>query len=100
MGTRVFTNNSRAPHHSSNIPQATPSAKLSTSGAQPQNTFDSRLTIDDTVDRILVKAKSPLKEGEVRLLVEALEKVSNKYLLPTARCIQPADDRYWSPDTP
>jgi len=100
MATRVFVNNSHTPHHSSNIPQATPSAKLSTSGAQPQNTSDSRFSLDDTVDRILVKAKSPLKEDEVRLLVEALEKVSNKYLLPTARCIQPADDRCWSLDTP
>ena len=45
-------------------------------------------------DPILVRAKSPLDEEEVRGVVETLEEVSRKYLLPTSRFAQPMDDRY------
>lgn len=39
--------------------------------------------LDEAVDQVLISAKSPLGEGEVREVVEGLEKVSGKRLLPT-----------------
>ena len=44
---------------------------------------DARPTHDQVVDRVLAKAKSPLAEGDVRAVVEALEKVSRMHLSPT-----------------
>ena len=41
--------------------------------------------LDETVGRILIWAKSPLGKVEVRTVVEALEKVSRKRVLPTER---------------
>jgi len=57
-------------------------------GAQP--------TPDETVDRILERAKSPLELREAKKLVEALEKVSRA---PSTiyRRTQPAGDRCCSP---
>ena len=78
MATDVLMN-SHTPRRSSNAPQTTSSTKPSTSGVQSQNTPDTRLTLDDTVERILDKAKSPLGEGDAQKVVETLEKVSRKY---------------------
>jgi len=100
MAAPVLVNNSHTPRHSSNIPHNTPSTKPSTSGVQLQNTPNARLNLDERVNRILDKAKSPSGEGEVRVMVEALEKVSGMHLLPTDRCTQPTDDRCWTPDAP
>ena len=58
-----------------------------------------RTTPDEEVDRILVGVKSPLGKGGVRKAVETLEKVSKTDPLFTRWCIQPADDRCWSPKT-
>ena len=58
-----------------------------------------RITLEEKVDQILVRVKSPLGKGGVRKAVETLEKVSKKDLLFTRWCIQPADDRCWSPKT-
>jgi hypothetical protein len=68
--------NSHTPHRSTNVPQATSSTKLNTSSVRPQNTPDDRQTLDQTVDRILAKAISPLGESDVRAVAEALEKAS------------------------
>lgn len=68
-------------HHSSNFP--TSSTKSSASGVQPQNTPDTRLSPDQVVDRMLTKAKSPLTEGDVRTVVETLEKANKNHFLPT-----------------
>ena len=95
MATRVLTNNSLTQHRSGNIPQTTSRVKLSTPGAQPKNAPDIRPTLDEVVDQILIRAKSPLAEEDVRKLAEILEKVSRKHL-PVDQCIQPADGRYWS----
>ena len=78
MATDVLMN-SHTPCRSSNAPQTTSSTKPSTSGVQPQNTPDTRLTLDDTVERILDKAKSQLGEGEAQKVVETLEKVSREH---------------------
>ena len=78
MATDVLMN-SRTPRRSSNAPQTTSNTKPSTSGVQPQNTPDTRLTLDDTVERILDKAKSQLGEGEAHKVVETLEKVSREH---------------------
>ena len=51
-----------------------------TSGVQPQNAPETRSTLDQTVDLILAKAKSPLGESDARGVVEALEKVGREYL--------------------
>ena len=87
MATGVLTNNSLISHRPTNVPQATSSTKLNASGVQPQNTADTRPTLDQTVDRILTKAKSPLGESDARGVVEALEKVGREYLQTTDRRI-------------
>jgi hypothetical protein len=78
MTTDLLMDNSHAPYRSESLPQAASSTKLGTLSAQPQNAPDARLTLDETVDRILVKANSQLGEGEARVIVEALEKVCRK----------------------
>ncbi|KAF9654244.1 kinase-like protein [Thelephora ganbajun] len=75
----VLTNNPPTPRHSSNIPQTTSGTKPGPSGVQQQNTTGTR-SLDEAVDQILMKAKSPLGEGEVRRVVETLEKMlDHKY---------------------
>lgn len=61
-----------------------------------KNPRDTRLTPDEALDRILVRAKSPLAEGEVREIIEKLEGVSSKYLLLICPSIQPACYRRYS----
>ena len=82
MATDVPTNSSPTPRRSGNIAKTTPNTELRTSGIKPQNTFDPRPTADEAVDQILVGAKPPLGEGEVIEVVERLENVSEKHLLP------------------
>ena len=76
MATRVVTNNSSTQHRSGGIPQTASGAKLSTPGAQPENTPSTRSTPDEVVNQILIRAKSPLVEEDARKLAEILEKVS------------------------
>ena len=73
MVTGVLMKNPHAAHHSAN--QATSGTKLDTSDMRPRNTHDTRQTLDQTVDRILAKLKSPLGESGARAVVETLEKV-------------------------
>ncbi|KAF9654231.1 hypothetical protein BDM02DRAFT_3182057 [Thelephora ganbajun] len=80
----VLTNNPPTPRRSSNIPQTTSGTKPGPSGVQQQNTTGTR-SLDEAVDQVLMKAKSPLGEGEVRRVVETLEKMlDHKY--PIAMC--------------
>lgn len=78
MAIDVLVNDSHAPYRPGNVPRTAPSTKLDTLSAQ--NTPDARLTLDETVDRILVKAESQLGEDEVRAVVEALDKVRKKHI--------------------
>ena len=87
MATDVLVNNLHTPHRSTNFPQVTSDTKLNTSGVQPQNAPETRSTLDQTVDLILAKAKSPLGESDARGVVEALEKVSREPLQTTDRRI-------------
>jgi len=63
----------------------------SDSGAQPDR--------DETVDRILDRAKSPLGEAEALEVIETLETVSRQRSPPTCRCIRLASNRCWNPTT-
>lgn len=65
-------------HHSGSTSQTMSNIKLSASSVQPQSASGPRPTLDEVVDRILVRAKSPLGGDEARKIVEALEKVSKK----------------------
>ena len=76
--SHALASNLPTPPCSNNVLQTTPSTKLSVSGVQPQSTSGLRPALDEVVDRILVRAKSPLGEDEARKIVEALEKVSKK----------------------
>ena len=58
-----------------------------------QQAPDTQLIPDETVYRILDRAKSQLGETEVRKLVEALEKVSREHLIRTHQRIQQTDHR-------
>ena len=84
-------------HRSNSIPQTTSNTKLRGSGVEPQTTSGPRPTPDEVVDRILLRAKSPLGEDEARKIVEALEKVSRDRLPPNDWCFQPENHRCWSP---
>ena len=79
MVTDILMNDSHAPNRPGNVLQTAPSTKLGTLSTQPQNAPDAQMTLDETVDRILVKAESQLGEGEVRAVVEALDKVRKNY---------------------
>ena len=96
MPTNMLESNSPTPHHLNTTPQITSSAKLGTSAVQSRNTSNVQQATDKMVDQLLIKAKSPLGEGEIRKVVEILEKVSRGYLPFTDRCTQPAVDRCWS----
>jgi len=76
MATGTLMNNPPTPHSSRNIPQTISNTGPSTPGVQPRNASVPQPTPDEVVDRLLDRAKSPLEEGEVRKVVEALEKVS------------------------
>jgi len=80
-----------APRDLGNVPQTTLNAKLNVCGPRP--------TPDQVVDRLLERAKSPLGEGEVRKVVEVVEKVSWACLLSAYRSIQPVEDRCCSPSS-
>jgi len=54
---------------------------------RPQNTQDTRPTLDNTADQILAKLKLPLGENEARAVVEALEKVCRERPETTGRRI-------------
>jgi len=54
---------------------------------RPQNTQDTRQTLDQTADQILAKLKLPLEENEAREIVEALEKVCRECPKTTGRLI-------------
>jgi hypothetical protein len=88
-----------APASLSNTLRTTINAKLSTPDAQLQSTHSTRRSPDEVVERVLVRAKSPLGKDEVRTVVESLEKVSRKRLLPTDPCAQPVDDSCSGPST-
>jgi len=79
------TVDSRTPYNPSDTAKTAPSASSTTAGAQSQRTSVTRLTPDETLDRLLVRAKSPLGEDAVQKLVDALEKVSRGYPLPAGR---------------
>jgi len=75
---------SRASHPPSDTSKITSSTSPTTAGAQSQRTSVTR-TPDETLDRLLVRAKSPLGEDDVQKLVDALEKVSRGYPAPMGR---------------
>lgn len=77
MATDVPTNSSSTPPRS----RTTSSNQLRTSGVQSQDTSSAQLILDEAVDQVLVRAKSPLGEGEALEVIGTLEKVSEKYLL-------------------
>lgn len=86
MPTGVLTPHTpHTPHHPYDTPQTV--------------SADARLTPDEVVERILTRVKSPLGEGEVRTLIETLEKVSRTDLPPMNRRIQPVDNRCCNPTT-
>jgi hypothetical protein len=97
MAAGVVMNNSPTPHRQNNTPQTTSSTKPNTPGVQPQGTSGTRSALEDAVDRILDRAKSRLEVDDAQAIVEILEKVSTKRLLPTDRCIEPTDHRCWIP---
>ena len=87
MATGVLMNNLPTPHNSNSVSQTTSGTGPSTLDVQPQSISGTRVTPDD-VDRLVLKAKSPLGEGEVRKAVETLGEVSvRENLLPAERCI-------------
>ena len=88
MATSVLMNDSPAPHRPRNVSLVTPNTGPSASGVQPHNTSGSRMIPEEAVDRLLEKAKSPLGVTELRKVVEALEKVSGRHLLPFVSAYQ------------
>ena len=89
-----------APVGSSNSTDAQSASSTNSMRVQSQNLPDTLLTPDNIADLILTKTKLPFTEGGVRVVVEALEKVSRKYFQPTDRRIQPSNNSCWSPDIP
>jgi len=79
------TVDSRTPYPPSDTAKTVPSASSTAAGTHSQRTSVTRLTPDETLDRLLVRAKSPLGEDAVQKLVDALEKVSGGYPLPMGR---------------
>ena len=79
------TVDSRTPYPPSDPAETAPSASPTTAGVPAQRTSNTRLTPDETLDRLLVRAKSSLGKDDARKLVEALEKVSRGYPLPAGR---------------
>ena len=100
MITDILANDSHMPYQSGNPPQTASSTELSTLSAQPQNASDARLTLDETVDWILVKAESQLEEGEARATVEALEKVRRKSFPNRLIGVSNSGSRCWTLNTP
>ena len=71
MATGILTDDSPTPPPPTNAPQSMLTTRFSVSGTRP--------SLDEAADRILVKAKSPLGEGEAQKVVETLEKVSREH---------------------
>jgi len=92
--TSVLMNNPLTPSNSDSIPKTIPGTGPSTLDIQPQNISVAQLTPDEVVDRFLLKAKSPLEEGEVRKVVDMFGEVSaREHIIPADRHVQPVDDR-------
>jgi hypothetical protein len=64
---------------------------LRTSGIQQQNTPAPRI-LEDRMDKLLEKAKLPMREDEVQQIAEVLEKVSRSCSSPDDRFIEPTGD--------
>ena len=78
MATRVVVNNSPTQHRPGSIPQTISGVKLSAPSVQPEGASNTRPTLDEMVDRVLVRTKSPLVEEDACKLAEVLEKVNSK----------------------
>ena len=83
----VLTSNSPTLFRSNAISLTATSTKQSTPAVQRQSV--SPLTLEGKADKILLKAKSPMRVDEARVVADALEKVSRKHFLPTNWCTRP-----------
>ena len=92
------TLDSRTLYPSSDISKTAPSVSPTTEGVESQRTSGTRLTPDEELDRLLVRAKSPLREDEAQEVVDALGKVSICSLYPRVS-LSKADDRCCSPNS-
>jgi hypothetical protein len=76
----VVVENSHTPHCSDTAPQIPSSPKPGMPGAQHQNPITD-LTLEEKVDRILLKARLPVTENHVLGMADVLEKVSRAHFL-------------------
>jgi len=88
----------RTPYPPSDPAKTVPSANPTTAGAPTQRTSNTRLTPDETLDRHVVRGKSPVREDAVQKSVDALEEVSRGALYPRVG-LPKANDRCCGPDS-
>lgn len=82
---RSATVDSRILRPSNDTAKTSPNTSPTAASIHSQRASSTRPTPDEILDRLSVRAKSPLEEGEAQKVVDALEKVSRGYPLPTGQ---------------
>ena len=81
----ALANNSPIPHRSNTAPHQTSNTKIGTSNPQQQN-IPATQSLDDKVEQLLVRSRSPMGKDDARKMSEMLDKVCYRsFLSPLLR---------------